>query len=393
MFTGLVVLILGGFVGVERMLQYQGVSLGVIDALSPLFRIHWFLMIYGFLLSLISLEILALLSFEWSGRVAGSIYRLIYLFLLWLSFLLLIAGYLDLSLLITSSILILVTIYAFRTFLTPSRLGFKPTYYNFLLTASPGIGAAIILPWVFTRHATGSVLYEISLASLAFPTASIIAVESRDIPLLLGGSAGRSSAGRSSVTGYVLLVSGIFLFSLNTSLSIRSIGGLLAIAGAVSALLGSGLLRSLLHGVGRGIVPRHMANYSAIHLVTAFSWLIAGGALMFASPLALESTANLRDLLIHAISLGFIFNIIFGVDAVLMYSHMGISLRKAPKPSYIPYVLLNLSLILRAVYDITGYIGITTLSTPLTGLSVIFFFALHNIRIMKLRKELAQVAN
>jgi hypothetical protein len=135
-----------------------------------------------------------------------------------------------------------------------------------------------------------------------------------------------------------------------------------------------------------------MANYSAIHLVTAFSWLIAGGALMFASPLALESTANLRDLLIHAISLGFIFNIIFGVDAVLMYSHMGISLRKAPKPSYIPYVLLNLSLILRAVYDITGYIGITTLSTPLTGLSVIFF-ALHNIRIMKLRKELAQVAN
>jgi hypothetical protein len=73
MLSGVVTLMLGGLVGVCRMLGYQGFDLGVIVGLAYAFPIHWFLMIYGFLLSLISLEILALLSFEWSGGVRVSL--------------------------------------------------------------------------------------------------------------------------------------------------------------------------------------------------------------------------------------------------------------------------------------------------------------------------------
>jgi len=34
----------------------------------------------------------------------------------------------------------------------------------------------------------------------------------------------------------------------------------------------------------------------------------------------------LRDVLIYMIAIGFIFNTIFGVDAILIYPHIGISL-------------------------------------------------------------------
>ena len=392
MLSGVVTLMLGGLVGVCRMLGYQGFDLGVIVGLAYAFPIHWFLMIYGFLLSLISLEILALLSFEWSGGVAGSIYRLLYLILFWISVLLLLLGNIEASLLTVSAILIMVTIYASRVYLKPSRLGFKPTHYNYLLTASPGIGGAVILAWLLVRRLSPASPYEIAVASLAFPVATIIAVESRDIPLLLGGSPLRPSTRRSIFIGYGLVVAGILAFSQSVYPWFRSFGGIPLIIGAILAITGSGLLRSILEGVRGGLVPRYMAVYSAIHLVTAFSWLIICGALMLAYPLMLGFSANPRDLVIHSMALGYIFNTIFGVDAVLMYSHMGISLRRAPKPSYLPYILLNISLILRALYDIPGVGGITVLSAPLTGISIILFFAMHNIRLSRLRWEMERIA-
>ncbi|MEM4970994.1 MAG: hypothetical protein QXE01_07065 [Sulfolobales archaeon] len=392
MLSGVVALMLGGLVGVGRMLSYQGVDLGVIVGLSSAFPIHWFLMIYGFLLSLISLEILALLSFEWSGGVASSIYRLLYLILFWISVFLLLLGNLEASLLTVSAILIIVSIYASRIYLKPSRLGFKPTHYNYLLTASPGVGGAVILAWLLARQISSISPYEVAIASLAFPVATIIAVESRDIPLLLGGSPLRPSTRRSMFIGYGFVVAGILIFSQNIYPWLRPLGGILLIIGAFIAIYGSGLLRSLLEGVRGGLVPRYMAIYSATHLVTAFSWLIIGGVLMILYQSMLGFSANPRDLVIHSIALGYIFNTIFGVDAVLMYSHMGISLRRAPKPSYIPYILLNTSLILRAIYDIYGFGGVTLLSAPLTGVSIVLFFAMHNIRLSRLRREMERVA-
>jgi hypothetical protein len=67
-------------------------------------------------------------------------------------------------------------------------------------------------------------------------------------------------------------------------------------------------------------------------------------------PIALiGSTAGeammLRDTLIHMIAIGFIFNTIFGVDAISIYPHMGISLKRAPKSDPAPYMLLNIGLI------------------------------------------------
>ncbi len=389
MFSGMATLILGGVIGVLWMLKYQGVDI-VWEGL-PGIDFHWFLMIYGFLFSLISVEIFALLSFEWSGRVASIYYRLLFLALFWASVILWIYGERLASLTLVSINMVLLSIYASSIFLKPGRLGFKPTHYNMLLTLTPIITFFILIIWVLQIVIRGASIYEISIASLIFPLGSIVAVESRDIPLLTEPHrAGvKPASHRGVVIGYGVLAVGVVISSF-TRIHISSIiGGALIVLGSALAFKDLGLLSSLGRGAGGGIVPSYMARYAAIHIVTAFSWLVLGGVVFMAMPLLSGVAILPMDLAIHAIALGFIFNTLFGVDAILMYSHAGISLRIAPKPSYIPYALLNTSLLLRALYDLTGIQGITLVSAPLTGISIILFFVVHNIRLSRLRRMTA----
>lgn len=390
MFSGMATLILGGVVGSLWMLRYQGVDVAW-EGL-PGVDFHWFLMIYGFLFSLISVEIFALLSFEWSGRTASTYYRLSFLVLFWASVILWIYGERLASLALVSINMALLSIYASSIFLKPSRLGFKPTHYNMLLTLTPIITFFVLIIWVLHMIVRGASIYEISIASLVFPLGSIVAVESRDIPLLTGSHqvGGKpASYRRAVVIGYGLLAVGVIIASFTRIHLSSTIGGALIVPGSALTFKDLGLLSSLGRGARGGIVPSYMARYSAIHIATAFSWLVLGGIIFMATPLLSGVAILPRDLAIHAITLGFIFNTLFGVDAVLMYSHAGISLRVAPKPSYIPYALLNTSLLLRAFYDLAGIQSITLVSAPLTGISIVLFFAMHNIRLSRIRKMAA----
>ena len=92
------------------------------------------------------------------------------------------------------------------------------------------------------------------------------------------------------------------------------------------------------------------------------------------------------DMAVHAVTLGFMFNVIFGVDAVLLYGHAGIPFDKAPRPSPIPGLLLNSALILRAIHGFTGLAPrLAALSGPLAGLGILFFYGRN---IAKLRRLL-----
>lgn len=388
MLSGMAALILGGLVGTMWMLRYQGVDLGFVESL-PGIGFHWFLMIYGFLLSLISVEMLSLLSFEWSGRVASARYIVSYLALFWASVILWIYGEVIASLALVSINMALLAAYGSSVFLRPSRLGFKPTHYNILMVLTPIIMFSILVLWILQAFFIGATIYEISVASLIFPVGAIIAVESRDIPLLTGQIGGGLSPHRSLImAGYVLTILGILVYS--TRIPFRGeVGGLLTILGTILVIKDLGLLSSLSIGARKGLVPSYMARYSMIHLITAFIWLVLGGVLFTLTPLLSSVSILPKDLAVHAISLGFIFNTIFGVDAVLMYSHAGISLRRAPRPSYIPYILFNISLMLRAIYDLTGIQWVTVASAPLTGLGVVLFFLMHNIRLSRLRREIS----
>ncbi|MEM2203994.1 MAG: hypothetical protein QXI22_06530 [Sulfolobales archaeon] len=390
MLSGMVTLLLGGFVGIILMLKYQGIDIAFAENL-PGAGFHWFLMIYGFLLSLISLEIFSLLSFEWSGRVAPTHYIALYLALFWGSVILWIYGEVVASLALVSINMALLSAYGSSVFLRPSRLGFRPTQYNILLVLTPVITFLVLLLWILQRVFLGSPIYEIGIASLVFPLGAILAVESRDIPLLTGQVGGKRPPYRAMImAGYVLVVIGVIIYS--AKIPYKDVaGGFLVIIGSLLAFKDLGLLSSLRSGVRGGLVPIYMARYSLVHMVTAFTWLLLGGVLFALTPLLTEVSSLPRDLAIHAMALGFIFNTIFGVDAVLMYSHAGISLRKVPRPSYIPYLLFNTSLILRAIYDITGIQGVTAASAPLTGLAIVVFFLMHNIRLSRLRKEMIAI--
>ncbi|HWQ18023.1 MAG TPA: hypothetical protein VNL13_09360 [Sulfolobales archaeon] len=387
MLSGMISLVLGGLVGTLLMLKYQGIDIAFAENL-PGAGFHWFLMIYGFLLSLISVEIFSLLSFEWSGRVAPTHYIVSYLALFWGSIILWIYGEVIISIALVSVNMALLAAYGSSVFLRPSRLGFRPTHYNILLVLTPVITLAVLLLWILQRVFLGSPVYEIGIASLVFPLGAILAVESRDIPLLTGQVGERRSPYRVMImAGYFLAITGVVIYSARIPYN-NIVGGFLAILGSLLAFKDLGLLSSLRSGARGGLVPVYMARYSLVHMVTAFTWLLLGGSLFVLTPLLTEVSSLTRDLAVHAITLGFIFNTIFGVDAVLMYSHAGISLRKVPRPSYIPYILLNTSLILRAIYDLTGIQGITVASAPLTGLAIVVFFLMHNMRLSRLRREM-----
>jgi|GEM_PF-1335242 hypothetical protein len=80
-------------------------------------------------------------------------------------------------------------------------------------------------------------------------------------------------------------------------------------------------------------------------------------------------------LFVHSISVGFIFNAILGVDVVLMDLFIGVfGFRLKVRPSYLPVVLLNTGLIMRAIYDISLQSPILLLSSPLQGLEIVSFF-------------------
>lgn len=391
MFSGMATLILGGAAGVLLMLRYQGIELVALENL-PSVGFHWFLMIYGFLFSLISVEVFALLSFEWSGKVAPRSYRLPYLILFWLSVILWIYGEALASLALVAVNMALLAIYASSTFLKPSRLGFRPTHYNLLLTITPFAALAILSLWILQIVLLKKSIYDIGVASLIFPIGSIVAVESRDIPLLTGSysvSAPRAPRRILVTVSYVLLAAGLILCSITTTPLSSVAGGLLIIAGSILAFKDLGLLPSLRGGARAGLIPGYVVRYSSIHIVTAFTWLVLGGLMFALTPLIGGALALPKDLAVHAITLGFIFNTLFGVDAVLMYTHAGISLREAPKPSYAPYLLLNLSLLLRAIYDVTGAGGVTVASAPLTGAGIVLFFLMHNLRLSRIRRMAA----
>jgi hypothetical protein len=107
----------------------------------------------------------------------------------------------------------------------------------------------------------------------------------------------------------------------------------------------------------------------------AWSWLLVSSLL-----------ARNYDMFIHAIAVGFLFNTVFGVDAVLMDMLLGLTgKRTVLRPSYIPLVLLNLGLVMRLATDFGLSSPVLWLSAPLQGIGVLSFFA-NTLRQVLLRK-------
>ncbi len=162
------------------------------------------------------------------------------------------------------------------------------------------------------------------------------------------------------------------------------LGGILLAASALASMASLGLPEAI-QSSSRA-VPGYVKSNLTVHLTLAHAWLAIAGASLVAWGLGVGPSLWAMDTAVHAITLGFMFNVIFGVDAVLLYGHAGIPLDKVPRPSSIPGLLLNSALVLRAVYGFTGLApSLAALSGPLAGLGIVFFYGRN---IAKLRNLL-----
>lgn len=370
MMPGIILLMIGGFVGSVWLLEIQGIDLWI----EVPRHAHWHLMIYGFLLSLISMEILVLLSREWSGSIAPNWLVILLGLLIVLSSLFSIAGSKILSKGLLTIIFAMLSAYVYKVYLRPSRLGFMPTSYNYLLLITMIISLSLSILILTTMLGLSPLPWlDYRVASLFLPLGAIYSVYSRDLGLITGSRPTSFKKSRIlSYLAYTLALAGVLMISMFASGIAWILGWTIISLSAVVIAIGSGLLRSLVR-IEKTIIPRHLARVGVMRILTGILWLLLTGPIALIGSTVGE-TMMLRDALIHMIAIGFIFNTIFGVDAILIYSHMGISLRRAPKPNPAPYILLNIGLILRILFDMGVPSDLTKLSAPITGLAILIFY-------------------
>jgi len=366
-------LVVAGLAGSGLLAAMGGVDPGPLSALERVYPVHWALMIYGFTLSLIAAEVLGFLSLEWSGRVAPLPVRAAVFAALLASTLLLASGLETPGLLAASAGLVALAAYSWRTLAAPSWAGLPPTHYNYLLAVTPLLFAAVTL-YLALQGPLGLPALDPGLASVTLPVAAIIAVVTRDIPLLLGVNPARlalKTGGRlrlRAVAAYAAAFLGITLVALGHWLA----GGAVLALAAAAGLGSTGLVEAL-SAAGRA-VHREVRLHVATHLVIAYAWLAAAGALAAARGLGLEIPLA-RDAYTHMITLGFLFNVIMGVDAILLFGHAGIPITEAPKPSPIPGALLNAGLLARLAFDAGAAPGwAAALSAALVAAGIALFY-------------------
>jgi len=345
--SSVAMLALGGLGGLGFLLRLNGLPEGPLVILESLYPYHWAVMIYGFTLTLIGAEILGFLSSEWRGKPAPWHLRLAFLALQWTQVALLVIGELRFALALGSISLALLAGYSAWAFLKPSQWGFPPTHYNYLLALTPVVSLSFTLYWLL-----GLPGLDLRIASIVLPITAIIAVGSRDIPLLVGVSpravavSHGGSLRRRAVAAFILGV----LSSLALGFGVHVAAAPLLIATAMAGLASVGLMKAVAAG-GRRAVPEHVKMHAWRHMMASYAWLAAAGLLAAAWGLGVNGVP-LRDSVVHAVTLGFMFNVILGVDAILLPGHAGLPLNAVPRPSIIPGALLNASVAHRVAHPL-----------------------------------------
>ncbi|BBD73639.1 hypothetical protein HS1genome_2028 [Sulfodiicoccus acidiphilus] len=328
---GVGLLLLGGIPAVFNFMDLQGFPL---QLPTTFFRFHWFIMVYGFFLTLIGNEVLVSLSVEWRGSPAPDLFVVSFGAVVLAANLSSIFGVPEVPFYLVDIALVLLLWHS-KVYLSSSAMGLKPRPHNYLLFLTlefsafvASVEAVVQLPWL----------------SLSFPVLTVFSVVVRDIGLVLGG---RRIKGGEIAVSFLLVLIGI------TTYTIPQVSSLFLVAGWALSLHGSGLLRS------RGRL------YPRLSLIMAWSWLLLGGIL-----------SRNYDVFVHSLAVGFLFNVVFGVDSVLADALLSLTgTRVRLKPSYVPLVLLNFGLVLRFAFDFGLSFPIVFSAAPLQGLGILYFFA------------------
>lgn len=135
---------------------------------------------------------------------------------------------------------------------------------------------------------------------------------------------------------------------------------------------GAGLLAATLwllkHDIARRTIRQSgQTRFSAVCMLAGYFWLgVAGLVLLVAPP---GTTAFSYDAVVHAITIGFIFSMIFGHAPIILPAVTGLRV-KCGAAAYAPLALLHLSVLIRVLADLFQWIDVRTMSGPLTVIAL-----------------------
>ncbi|MCC6948976.1 MAG: hypothetical protein IT539_14520 [Bradyrhizobiaceae bacterium] len=114
------------------------------------------------------------------------------------------------------------------------------------------------------------------------------------------------------------------------------------------------------------------ARFSAACMLGGYAWLAVAGVLLLLAPPA--TAAFSYDAAVHAITIGFVFSMIFGHAPIILPAVTGIQVR-ANAAAYVPLALLHGSVLLRVAADLFGWITLRSSSGLLTILALLSYAA------------------
>jgi hypothetical protein len=130
--------------------------------------------------------------------------------------------------------------------------------------------------------------------------------------------------------------------------------------------------------------PNLLTRYIAICLFSGYFWLIISGS-MFLYRGALYA-GPLYDAALHAVFVGFVFAMIFGHAPIIFPAILGAQI-KFYSVFYTYLILLDLSLIMRVIGDLTNRSDIRKWGGLFNEIAILLFLALTIFSIVKGRKE------
>ena len=136
--------------------------------------------------------------------------------------------------------------------------------------------------------------------------------------------------------------------------------GLLALAGW---LLRQDIARRTVHNRG-------LTRFIAVCLLSGYAWLAVGGAIALWAGLAPGTRAY--DAALHALTLGFVFSMVFGHAAIIFPAVLRVAV-PYHAVFYLPLALLHLSLLVRMAGDATGRFGWTQAGGMLNAVALAAF--------------------
>jgi hypothetical protein len=140
------------------------------------------------------------------------------------------------------------------------------------------------------------------------------------------------------------------------------------LVGVSFVALGLWLLR---YDIARRTIRRPgVPRFSAICILSGSAWLVVGGAIaLFAGA---QYAGPLYDAMLHAVFVGFVFTMIFGHAPIIIPALLKLPITFSVW-SYMPLVLLHISLVLRTTGDLAGLVELRRWGGMLNAATILLF--------------------